>query len=215
MLENGSDDLLYEYLVTHYEAGEPIFTIDVEISGMSEVNLRQQFKVLTDSGRLARYEKGVYYIPRKTRLKGTGAPSADVVAYYKYISRNSQVNGYYSGHTFANQIGLSAQVPCKIEIVSNNIAAKRREISIGRRAFVVRKSEINVTAENYKVLQLLDLLKNLDRYIDDDAAGAAEKLADYVKRSRITRADVDKYISSYSDSVFRHFYEMRLDYVLA
>lgn len=207
--------MLYEYLVTHYKTGEPIFSIDVEISGMSEVNLRQQFKVLTDSGRLARYENGIYYIPQKTKLKGAGAPSADVVAYYKYISRSNQVNGYYSGHTFANQIGLSAQVPYKVEIVSNNIAAKRREVFIGKRAFIVRKAETNVTRENYKILQLLDLLKNVDRYIDDDAIDAAGRLADYIKRSHISRTDVDKYISSYPDSTFRHFYEMKLDYVLA
>lgn len=29
------------------------------------------------------------------------------------------------------------------------------------------------------------------------------------------RADVDQNISDYPDAVFRHFYEMRLEYVLA
>lgn len=85
------------------------------------------------------------------------------------------MNGYYSGHTFANQIGLSAQVPYKTEIVSNSIAAKRREISIGNSVFIVRRAGIHVTEENYKVLQLLDLLKNMDDYADDDTADAAGK----------------------------------------
>lgn len=207
--------MLYKYLTDHYKAGEPIFSMDIEIRGMSEVNLRQQFKVLTDAGKLVRYENGIYYIPPKTRLKGAGAPSAGMVAYYKYISRGSGVNGYYSGHTFANQIGLSAQVPYKTEIVSNSIAAKRREISIGNSVFIVRRAGIHVTEENYKVLQLLDLLKNMDDYADDDTADAAGKLADYVKQIGISRADVDQYISRYPDATFRYFYEMRLDYVLA
>lgn len=56
--------MLYEYLVSHYDAGEPVFISDIKIRGMSEVNLRQQFKVLTDSGMLMRYENGIYYIPK-------------------------------------------------------------------------------------------------------------------------------------------------------
>lgn len=58
--------MLYDYLIRQYKAGEPIFCMDIEIDGMSEVNLRQQFKVLADSGKLIRYEKGIYYIPKKT-----------------------------------------------------------------------------------------------------------------------------------------------------
>lgn len=207
--------MLYEFLLSNYNAGEPIFVSDIKIPGMSEVNLRQQFKVLTDLGKLMRYEHGIYYIPKKTRLNGAGGPAADTVAYYKYISRGNGVEGYYAGHTFANQIGLSAQVPRKVEIVSNNIAAKRREVSIGKRTYIVRKAGIPVTEENYKVLQLLDLLKNLNDYIDDDNDHIAERLVGYVRRCALKRADIDKYISYYPDSAYRHFYEMRLEYVLA
>ncbi|MCI9143179.1 MAG: hypothetical protein HFH87_11260, partial [Lachnospiraceae bacterium] len=115
--------MLYDFLLQNYVAGEPIFISDIQVTGISEVNLRQQFKNLTDSGKLMRYESGIYYIPPKSRLNGAGGPSPDRVAYCKYISRRNLVEGYYSGFTFANQLGLSAQVPRKVEIVSNNIAA--------------------------------------------------------------------------------------------
>lgn len=206
--------MLLDYLVQNYDAGEPIFIADIEIRGISGVNLRQQFKTLTDSGKLARYENGIYYVPKESRLVGGGGPGADTVAYYKYISRRGRITGYYSGHTFANQLGLSVQVPHKVEIVSNNIAAKKREVSIGKRAFIVRKAGTTVTEDNYKALQLLDLLKNLDEYTDDDVC-AAKRLEAYVRRCGLKREDVDKYISNYPDSTFRYFYEMRLDYVLA
>lgn len=207
--------MLYEFLIQKYDAGEPIFISDIKINGMSEMNLRQQFKVLTDSGKLMRYEKGIYYIPKKSRLKGADGPTADTVAYYKYISRGDGVEGYYSGHTFANQLGLSTQVPRKVEIVSNNIAAKRREISIGKRTYIVRKAGITVTEDNHKVLQLLDILKNLDTYTEEDNERTAERLAEYVRQCNLKRADIDKYISSYPDSTYRYFYEMGLEYVLA
>lgn len=206
--------MLYDFLQQNYEEGEPIFISDIKISGMSEVNLRQQFKVLTDCGKLMRYENGIYYIPKESRLKGVNGPAADTVAYYKYISRGKRVEGYYSGYTFANQLGLSTQVPRKVEIVSNNIAAKRREVSIGRKTYIVRKANVPVTDENHKVLQLLDLLKSLDVYADD-MDGAADRLMEYVKRCNMKRADIDRYISAYPDSAYRYFYEMGLEYVLA
>lgn len=207
--------MLYDFLVQNFDLGEPIFISDVKINGMSEVNLRQQFKVLTDAGRLMRYENGIYYLPKVTRVKGAEGPTADTVAYRKYISRNDTVDGYYSGHTFANQLGLSTQVPYKVEIVSNNIAAKKREITIGKRVYVVRRSGVHVTEENYRVLQLLDLLKNLDNYADEMNQETAERLAEYVKRCNMKREDIDKYIAHYPDSTYRYFYEMRLEYVLA
>lgn len=207
--------MLYDFLVQNFESGEPIFISDVKISGMSEVNLRQQFKVLTDAGRLMRYENGIYYIPKVSRVKGAEGPTADMVAYRKYISRGGSVDGYYSGYTFANQLGLLTQVPHKTEIVSNNIAAKKREITIGKRTYVVRKSGIPVAEENYKILQLLDLLKNLDHYTDESRERTRERLAEYVRQCNMKRTDIDKYISKYPDSTYRYFYEMGLEYVLA
>lgn len=206
--------MLYEYILENYIAGEPVFMTDIQIEGMSEVNLRQQFKVLTDIGRLARYEQGIYYIPKESRLKGAGGPGADMIAYYKYISRQKQTMGYYSGYTFANQIGISTQVPNKIEIVSNAVSAKKRDVMIGNRVFIVRHSHTPVSEENYKTLQLLDLLKNLDKYADMDVDTVKEKLVAFIKTNKITRELLDNYISAFPDSTYRHLYEMRLDYVL-
>ena len=56
--------------------------------------------------------------------------NADTVARYKYVSGGGKVDGFYSGNTFANQLGISTQVPNKVELVSNNMAAKVREVPI-------------------------------------------------------------------------------------
>ena len=42
--------MLYEYLKGNYEPGEPIFSGDISISGLSEENLRYHLKRLTDDG---------------------------------------------------------------------------------------------------------------------------------------------------------------------
>ena len=45
--------------------------------------------------------------------------NADTVARYKYISRGGKVDGFYSGNTFANQLGISTQVPNKVDFEKN------------------------------------------------------------------------------------------------
>ena len=103
----------------------------------------------------------------------------------------------------------------KKEIVSNNIAAIVREVAIGSQSFIVRKTNVPISGENVKVLQLLELLKNLDSYLDSDYDEAREKIKNYSLSNHITRDDIDRYIRRYPDSTFRYYYEMRLDHVLA
>ena len=92
--------------------------------------VNQQLKKLCDEGKLQKYENDIYYLPKKSRLKTNVGVNADTVARYKYVSRGGKVDGFYSGNTFANQLGISTQVPNKVEIVSNNMAAKVREVPI-------------------------------------------------------------------------------------
>jgi len=207
--------MLFEYLKEHYHDGEPIFLDDIHIKGMSRPNFRQQIKTLADNGRIMRYDKGIYYIPKATRFRSSAGPSPETVARYKYISRGGRTDGYYSGSTFANHIGISLQVPMKKEIVSNNIAAIVREVSIGKQTFIVRRSNIPITEENVRVLQLLELLKNLDVYLDVNYNEAREKIKKYALSNHITKTEIDRYIRQYPDSTFRYYYEMRLENVLA
>lgn len=207
--------MLYEYLKENYQEGEPIFTEDITLEGMKKANLNQQLKGLADKGLIRRFDKGVYFIPRSTRLSAAAGPSADEVAREKYVKRGDTFLGYYSGATFANQLGISLQVPAKVEIVSNKMSAIVREISIGKRVFIVRSARVSVTNENACVLQLLDLLKDLDFYLDGDYEIVKEKVSAYVVANKITREAIDRYIRAFPDSTFRNYYEMELDHVLA
>ncbi|MCF0142902.1 MAG: hypothetical protein HUJ75_05940 [Parasporobacterium sp.] len=201
--------MLLDYIKNNYKENEPIFLSDIELP-VSDTNLRQMFKVLCDSGKIERFDSGVYYLKGTSRLKGGSTLTADQVARSKYIARKNLVTGYYSGYTFANQLGLTTQVPMVVEIVTNLSSAKYREVSIQSRKIILRKPRIEITEENSAVLQLLDLLKDLDQYVDDDTSSAAEKITTYIKSLSLKREDVDKYIGFYPDRVYRYIYEMRL-----
>lgn len=206
--------MLYQYLVEKYKPNEPIFVSDINLP-ISDGNLRQMFKNLCDDGLVKRFDTGVYYIPKESRLKGGVPLGADTVAKAKYISRNGNIDGYYAGYTFANQLGLTVQVPYVTEIVSNNASARVREINMKGKRIVLRKSRTQITKENCRVLQFLDLLKDIDTYIDCSAEDASERLMNYIRTESITRNDIDKYISQFPVKVYKNMYEMRLYNVFA
>ena len=195
-----------EYLQKNYKVNEPIFVSDIDLP-VTDTNLRQMFKVLCDSGQIYRYETGIYYMKGNTRLKGGVSLSASKVARYKYIARKNQVNGYYSGYTFANLLGLTTQVPYTIEIVSNGASAKCREVSVKNQKIVLRRPRTQINKENVHVLQLLDLLKDFEQYVDEDMVAATYITSSYIKKIGMKRSDVDEYITLFPDRVYKYIYE--------
>ena len=67
---------------------------------------------------------------------------------------------------------------------------------------------------NHIVLQLLELLKGIDEYSDDEQ-DARQQIIDYIRRFQVTRDAVDKYISYFPLRVYKPIYEMRLENVFA
>ena len=114
--------MLYNYIKEHCKEAEPIFLADLLIKNITESELNQQLKELCEKGLLQQYDEEVYFIPKKSKLNLTVGPNADVVARYRFISKGDNVDGFYAGNTYANQIGISVQVPYVIEIVSNNVS---------------------------------------------------------------------------------------------
>ena len=206
--------MLWQYITDNFSAGEPIIASDIDLN-ISEVYRRQQFKQLTDEGKLKRYENGVYFIPKKSKLGMELTMLPDVVVEFKYISRNKKIFGYYSGFVFANQIGVTTQMPSVKEIVTSQIGNPIKRIEKGNRTFVVRKSRTEITEDNAKILQFMDLLKDMERYSELDNNELTECLARYVRKFNITKAQVDKYLPLYPDRIYKSIYETGLINVFA
>ena len=62
-------ETLYEYLLDNYKENEPIFLVDIQIDGMTRTNVRQQIKKLADTGKVKRFDNGIYFLPKKTIFK--------------------------------------------------------------------------------------------------------------------------------------------------
>lgn len=204
--------MVYEYITENYKPGEPIFLSDIKIDGITNENLRYHLKKLTDDGVLNRFEQGVYYIPKKG-VVGEIPLSPDKYMYYKFINKKNNNFGFYSGNTLANKMHLSNQVPNKIEITSNNAPTKMKEFIVDGRKYIVRKAIVEITNDNCKVLQLLECLKDVDKYADDDE-NIKQILTDYIMENDISKEMIDEYINKYPLKVYKAIYETGVNDVL-
>ncbi len=202
--------MLYEYLKNTYGENEPIFLSELKIDGMSDVNVRQQLKKLTDNGKIKRYDTGIYFIPGKSIFRSGAKLSFDDVIRKKYLENGSQRCGYVSGISFANQIGITTQVPMCCEVVSNKATKDYRELTLGKSKVALRKPKVTVDKDNYKELQFLDLIRNIDVLSDLPKEELIDRVFQYMSRSQLLFERLEKYLPYYPDKIYRNLYEMGL-----
>lgn len=116
-----------------------------------------QLKRLTDAGRIDRIQKGIYYKAKST-VFGKVRPNLDGYAIQLLTTQGEQVIGYVTGAAFMNSIGLTTLMPKEIEIVSNQF---RRILPDGCHV-AAKRPAVGVNRENYKYLQLLDVIDDLE-----------------------------------------------------
>lgn len=203
---------LYEYLIENYDENEPIFISEIQIEDMTDVNIRQQVKKLTDSGKIKRFDTGIYFIPKKSVFRSGSQLSLYKVIEQKYIVSKKERYGYISGMMLANQMGLTTQVPMAYEVVTNKATKDYRETSLAKMRVIIRKPRVEVTEDNYKTLQFLDLMKDIDYYSEIEGEQLQERLIRYMQEINLRFYMLEPYLSSYPDRLYKNMYETRLLY---
>ncbi len=204
--------MLYEYLQQNYALNEPILVSEIRIDGVSMNNIRQQIKRLTDSGKLKRFDTGIYYLPAPSLFKSGSAPSLTKVIECKYLRGGQDCCGYLTGVAFANQIGVTTQVPMVYEVVTNKATTECKKTTLGRTRILLRKPRAMVTATNAKPLQLLDFLKEAELLSEVKGQELSQRILAYMRRSSLSFQDLEPYLSLYPDKIFRNMYETGLLY---
>lgn len=200
---------LYDYLLGKYGFNEPILTTEIRYKDYSKVWLYKEINRLVKDGKLMKFDKGIYYIPKDTPF-GKSILNPNKVIEKKYINDGSDVIGYYSGVSFLNMIGMSSQVANRIEIYTNKETSKFREVSVGRRRVILRRARVNITGKNAPVLSLLEMMN----FVSPDFFGDEEKklVAEYVERNNIAKCDITKYAPFFPDKALKTFVESEVVY---
>ena len=198
---------LYKYIRENYQENEPIFVSEIQIEGMTDVNLRQQIKKLADSGKIRRFDTGIYFIPKETMFRSGSQLSPYKVIEKKYLQNEKQRCGYIGGLMFANQMGLTTQVPMVYEVITNKATKDYRETRLAKTRVIIKRPRVAVTEDNYKILQFLDLMKDIDSYSEIKGEQLQRRLFGYLQAIKLNFSMLEPYLSYYPDRIYKNMYE--------
>ena len=179
--------MLKSYLIENYGYNEPIFLNELSVEGMSENAIRQSVKRLVAGGFLERYDNGIYYIPKRNGLLGKSYLDPSVVVMRKYVKSKVEIYGYVTGISFANQLGLTTQMPAVIEVVTNREATNGRVVTVGKQRVRIKKPTIFVSDSNAELLQFLDGVSQAEKYTELSIEDTRDVLRAYVRRMCFTK----------------------------
>lgn len=157
---NDIKSLITEY-VDSVDTGIPIFTNDIHKFVHSKIENANPFVINEYINRheknddnFIRHQKGIYYKSEPTAFGMTKIKRGHLISRL-YLKDGDDVIGYETGPSLINRMGLTTQVPRDAYYATNNYRTTRKMESV-----VILKPIIKVTKENYKYLQILDVLKN-------------------------------------------------------
>ena len=207
--------MLKAYLMENYGYNEPIFIKELSIDGLSQNAVRQSVKRLTAIGFLERYDNGIYYIPRFVGLLGKSYLDPTEVIMRKYVENKSDKYGYVTGLSFANQLGLTTQMPAMIEIVTNRESTNGRIITLGNQRVRVKSSPIIVSESNAELLQLLDSVGQAERYTELTIKETIDKLILYIRKKQFTKGQLSEVTSALTEATAKKMIEWGIIYEFA
>ena len=201
---------VYEYIENKYKPNEPIFLAELDIPDIKPVSVRQQMKKLTEEGRLKRFDAGIYYIPKKSMFRSGSTLSIDEVIRKKYLQDGVNRCGYVGGILFANQLGLTTQVPALYEVYTNKATTEYRETKLANLRVILRKPYCEIDTENAETLQFLDLIKEVVDLSEVDGEELTKRLLGYMKKKNIGFESMKPFLPYYPDRIYKNMYEVGL-----
>ena len=152
-----------EEQIDSIESGKTFTYKDLNIKKEEYSAASKSIERLIKKGVIKRISTGVFYKPKKT-VFGELKPDEEKII-TPYLFKNGKRIAYITGLLLYNKMGLTTQIPKEISIASNK---KRIYISKGNIKAKAVKSYVEVTNENYKLLELLDALKDFKKIPDLD-----------------------------------------------
>lgn len=121
--------------------------------------------------KLKRISTGVFYKPKKTVFGELKPGEEDLLRPYLFVINNRIA--YITGTALYNRMGLTTQVPKDIKVASKDKEIRTRIGNINVRRV---KSYVDVTNENYHLLEILDALKDFKQIPNLNKKAAIELL---------------------------------------
>ena len=192
--------LVLEY-IEQYPEDEPIFIEDIKkyVIGKYEEDNKQEnvlkninviLNRLKNKGIIKTEYKGVYYKPIISMF-GAVPLNTNKLRKLKYLEdKDGNIKGYIVGAKLFNKLGLTTLVPNVTDIVTNE-CKYHKQYDEKLRTYIT-KPKIEITNENYRYLQFIDILDNKDN-IPIDAPNVDEILYRIIEECKLDFEKIIKY----------------------
>lgn len=187
--------------IEQYPEDEPIFIEDIKKYVIEQYendnkqesvlkNINVILNRLKNEGIIKAEYKGVYYKPIISMF-GEVPLNTNKLIKLKYIEdKEGNIKGYIVGAKLFNKLGLTTLVPNVTDIVTNE--CKYHKQYDKRLRTYITKPKIEITNENYRYLQFIDILDNKDN-IPIDAQNADEIIYSIIEECNLDFEKIIKY----------------------
>jgi hypothetical protein len=131
---------------------------------------------LIKKGIVKRVSAGVFYKPKQSAFGELRPREEELLK--PYLFQDGKRIAYITGGSLYNRMGLTTQVPKVIKVASKE---KRVSTKIGKTQVKPVKSYMDLTNENYYLLEILDALKDFKTIPDIDKKSAITLLQNKIK----------------------------------
>lgn len=202
---------VYTFITNNYKNGQPFFLKDLyqQLPTISEGTIRESIRRLINQDKILKAKNGVYELPNPNRILKSHVVNISNLVEQTYIrDRKNQIIGYRSGINFANALGLTSQTASVEVVYSNAVSNRKREIKLNNSRLIINAPRTEVTEKNYKLLQILDLLTEFERYSEYDLKQAESKIFSYISGLKLSRDELERTIEAYPLVTQVNFYKM-------
>lgn len=171
-----------EYIIKFYDENnkEKVFN-----------NIRTTLNRMNKEGIIEKAYKGIYYIPNENIFGQMLLGNRQVIKYKYIMDKGGNIKGYFTGAKLFNEAHLTTQVPNVIDIATNECKNhnkyKNRNLNV-----IIRKPRIKVNNDNYKYLQLFDLIENKDN-IGIEVDNPDEVIYNFIKENNLNHKKIIEY----------------------
>jgi len=184
-------EIVIQYLHENYEKQDLIFLEDVKPEGMEYKQVKNVFKSLLMKGVVLRLRDGVYSFEEQV---------LDPERYLneRYIMRKGKRIGSLYGQSLAFELGIFQQRPDTVYIMTNKESLTHgRKKTIMDRKVRIKGCEYVVDENNYRILQVLDMLRMRYRF----GWPVYDALVPFVLENEIAYQDFKLFLDAYADHV--------------
>ncbi len=136
-------------------------------------------------GIINRASTGVFYKPNKTAFGNLKPKEEELLKHYLFDGASRIA--YITGTALYNRMGLTTQVPKNIRVASRS---KRIVTKIGPMQVKAVKSYVDVTNDNYYLMELLDVLKDFKTIPDTDKNQLIKYMLQKIKNLSVKEKDL-------------------------